>query len=127
MIDTPKKKNQIALCAAGFMLLASLMMVGIILSQGRSTSSRYTQPGIADYRNGNYPRAIQELSTAIKLEPSESYAHYYLGLSLKKTGDMTGARRALVDAKSSDASSRQPSDAFRDRCDRAINDIDSGH
>lgn len=127
MIDTLKKRQQVSLWAAGFMGLASLVMIGILFSQTRTVDSQYTQPGIADYRNGSYPKAIQELNTAIQLKPSDPYAHYYLGLTLKKTGDMTGARRALVNAKSSDASSRQPNDAFRDRCDRAINDIDSGH
>ena len=127
MIDTPKKKQLVAFGAAGFMGLTSLVMIGILFSRTRTVDSQYTQPGISDYRNGNYPRATQELKTAIQLEPSDPYAHYYLGLTLKKTGDITGARRALVDAKSSDAASRQPSDTFRDRCDRAINDIDSGH
>jgi len=120
-------KNQVYLWAVGHGIIALFVWAGVLFSQARSISLKYTEPGIADYQSGNYSKAIQELSTAIKLEPSESYAHYYLGLSLKKTGDMTGARRALVNAKSSDASSRQPSDAFRDRCDRAINDIASGH
>lgn len=109
------------------MALSILVWFGVLVSQARSIGRQYTEPGIADYQNGNYPKAIQELNTAIRLEPGEPYAHYYLGLSLKKTGDVAGARRQFLGARDKEADSRQPNDAFIDRCNRAINDIDDGH
>lgn len=128
MIDTPKKRQLVGLWAAGFMVLASFVMVGILFSQARSIDSQYTQPGIADYRNGNYPKAIQELNTSIKLDDGgNSYAYYYLGLSLKKTGDVIRARRAFLDAKSAGCRQKNVNPDFIGRCDRAINDIDDGH
>ena len=128
MIDTPKKKQLVSLWVAGIMAVPILVMLGILFSQSRSVDAQHTQPGIADYRSGNYPRAIQELNTSIKLEGGDnSYAYYYLGLSLKKTGDVVQARRAFLDARSAGNRQKNADPAFIARCDRAISDMDDRH
>lgn len=131
MIDTPKKKQLVSLWVAGFTVLPSFVMAGVVLcillSQARSVDSQYTEPGIADYQNGNYSKAIQELNTSIEMKRSNPYAYYYLGLSLKKTGDVLCARQSFLNAKSSEQSSKCPDADFIARCDRAINDIDECH
>ena len=86
--------------------LATVVLLVVVLSRLGSIDRQYTEPGIADYRNGNYSKAIQELNTAIKLDQGNSYAYYYLGLSLKKTGDVSRARRAFLNAKSCERNSR---------------------
>ncbi len=96
----------------GFFFLATFMALGIFCSRLASIDRRYTEPGIADYRNGNYSQAIQEQNTSIKLDPGNSYAYYYLGLSLRKTGDAFHARRAFLNARSSEGSSRTPNPDF---------------
>ena len=117
-----------ALWAVGLGIIALFVWAGIIFSQARSISLKYTEPGIADYQSGNYVKAIQELNTSIKLDDGgNSYAYYYLGLSLKKTGDVIRARRAFLEAKSARYRQKNVNPAFIDRCDKAINDIDDGH
>ena len=111
----------------GFFFLATVALLVVVLSRLGSIDRQFTEPGIADYRNGNYPKAIQELNTAIKLDQGNSYAYYYLGLSLKKTGDAFHARRAFLNAKSCERNSRNSNPDFIDRCDKAMNDIDDGH
>lgn len=111
----------------GFFFLATVVLLIVILARLGSTDRQFTEPGITDYRNGNYPRAIQELKTSIKLDQGNPYAYYYLGLSLRKTGDVFEARRAFLNAKSCEQNSRNHNPDFTDRCDKAINDIDDGH
>ena len=120
-------KNQLVLWATGLGILAVFVWAGILVSQVRSVDAKYTQPGIADYQHGNYSKAIQELNTAVKLNSGDSHAYYYLGLSLKKTGDVLRARRAFLDAKSSMENTKYPEADFIARCDKEINDIDDGH
>ena len=42
--------------------------------------------GIAEYNRGNYLGAMQEFYKVVNKEPKNSYAIYYLGLSLSKLG-----------------------------------------
>jgi len=121
-------KNQVYLWAVGLGIIVLFVWAGVLFSQARSISLKYTEPGIADYQSGNYVKAIQELNTSIKLDDGgNSYAYYYLGLSLKKTGDVIRARRAFLEAKSAGYRQKNVNPAFIDRCDKAINDIDDGH
>ena len=121
------KMGQSVWLGLGFFFFATVALLTVVLSRLGGIDRQYTEPGIADYRNGNYPKAIQELKTSIKLDPGNSYAYYYLGLSLKKTGDVFRARRAFSNAKSCEYNSRTPNPDFIDRCDRGINDVDDGH
>ena len=120
-------KNQLVLWATGLGILAVFVWAGVLISQARSIDSQYTQPGVADYQNGNYSKAIQELNTSVKLNSGDSHAYYYLGLSLKKTGNVSRARRVFMAARETEAHSRNHSVAFEDRCRKEINDIDDGH
>lgn len=111
----------------GFFFLVTVVLLVIVLSRLGGVDRQYTEPGITNYRNGNYTKAIQELNTSIKLDPGNPYAYYYLGLSLKSTGDVFHARHAFLSARSCEAHSRTPNPDFTDRCNKAINDIDDGH
>ncbi|RJQ52336.1 MAG: hypothetical protein C4521_10705 [Actinobacteria bacterium] len=50
---------------------------------------------IATYNFGRYEQALDYFSMLVELNPSNSYAHFGLGLSLKKTGSMARARGHL--------------------------------
>ena len=113
--------------AVGFFFFATVALLVVVLSRLGSIDRQYTEPGITDYQNGNYSKAIQELNTSVKLDQGNPYAYYYLGLSLKKTGDVFYARRAFLNARSCEYNAKSVNPAFIARCDRAINDIDDGH
>lgn len=121
------KKGQVFLWVTGSGWLAVVVGFVIFVVQMNNVNTQYTQPGIADYRNGNYSRAIQELNTSIQRNGTDRAAFYYLGLSLKKTGNVVGARRAFLDAQTCEARSKYPDSAYMKRCDKEINDIDDGH
>ncbi len=65
---------------------------------------------IASFNFGKYEKARQYFSRLVELNPSNSYAHFGLGMSLKKTGDLKRARGHLKLACAMDPSS----DLFRD-------------
>ena len=120
-------KNQVFLWVVGSCCLTLIVGFIIFVFQMNNVNTQYTQPGIADYQNGNYPKAIKELRISIQRNGTDRAAFFYLGLSLKKTGDVVRARRAFLDAKSCEARSRNPNSAYMERCDKEINDIDDGH
>lgn len=50
---------------------------------------------IACYNFGRYGEALDYFTKLVELNPSSSYAHFGLGMSLKKTGYQTRARGHL--------------------------------
>jgi Flp pilus assembly protein TadD len=49
----------------------------------------------AYYRTRRYDAAAAEFATALELDPVNDYAHFGLGLALRQTHDLVGARRHL--------------------------------
>jgi Flp pilus assembly protein TadD len=49
----------------------------------------------AYYQSSRYDAAAAEFATAVELDPVNDYAHFGLGLALRHTGDVVGARRHL--------------------------------
>jgi Flp pilus assembly protein TadD len=49
----------------------------------------------AYYRTGRYNAAAAEFEITVELDPVNDYAHFGLGLALRRTGDLVGARRHL--------------------------------
>ena len=49
----------------------------------------------AYYRTGRYHAAAAEFAVTVDLDPVNDYAHFGLGLALRRTGDLLGARRHL--------------------------------
>ena len=49
----------------------------------------------AYYRTRRYDAAAAEFATALELDPVNDYAHFGLGLALRQTRDLVGARRHL--------------------------------
>jgi tetratricopeptide (TPR) repeat protein len=49
----------------------------------------------AYYRTRRYDAAAAEFATAVELDPVNDYAHFGLGLALRQTRDLVGARRHL--------------------------------
>lgn len=49
----------------------------------------------AYYRTARYRDAAAEFAIAVDLDPVNDYAHFGLGLALRHTGDVVGARRHL--------------------------------
>jgi len=47
--------------------------------------------GVANVQQQHFPQAVEHLHKAIELQPDSSWAHYYMGLSLLKTGDFKTA------------------------------------
>jgi arylsulfatase A-like enzyme/Flp pilus assembly protein TadD len=47
--------------------------------------------GVANVQRQHFPQAVEHLHKAIELQPDSSWAHYYMGLSLLKTGDFKTA------------------------------------
>jgi tetratricopeptide (TPR) repeat protein len=72
-------------CAlAGVLLLA---LAATPLGAGRAAdvrteSFRLINAGVTDYKNGNYPEAIEKLKQATSMALNNFRAHYYLGLAL---------------------------------------------
>jgi Flp pilus assembly protein TadD len=51
--------------------------------------------GRAYFRCGRFPAARSEFARAVEIDPVNDYAHFGLGLALKRVGDRDGARRHL--------------------------------
>jgi Flp pilus assembly protein TadD len=49
----------------------------------------------AYYRTARYAAAAAEFAVTVDLDPVNDYAHFGLGLALRQTGDLVGARRHL--------------------------------
>jgi len=49
----------------------------------------------AYYRTRRYEAAAAEFATTVELDPVNDYAHFGLGLALRQTRDLVGARRHL--------------------------------
>jgi Flp pilus assembly protein TadD len=49
----------------------------------------------AYYRSARYESAAAEFAITVDLDPVNDYAHFGLGLALRHTGDLVGARRHL--------------------------------
>jgi Flp pilus assembly protein TadD len=49
----------------------------------------------AYYRTRRFDAAAAEFATAVELDPVNDYAHFGLGLALRQTRDLVGARRHL--------------------------------
>jgi arylsulfatase A-like enzyme/Tfp pilus assembly protein PilF len=56
--------------------------------------------GVANVQQQHFPQAVEHLHKAIELQPDSSWAHYYMGLSLLKTGDFKTAAVHLEIASS---------------------------
>ncbi len=71
-----------------------LLLLGIFwlgtLAQAASIDS-----GIAAYKRGEYTQALSHFKTAVKENPKDPKAMFYLGLSLTKTGYHEAARQAF--------------------------------
>lgn len=78
------KKGQVFLWVVGSGCLALVIGFVIFVVQMNNVNTQYTQPGIADYRNRKYSKAIQELNISIQRNGADRAAFWYLGLSLKK-------------------------------------------
>jgi predicted Zn-dependent protease len=62
----------------------------IVAKDGNIYLARYGL-GVANVQQQHYPQAVEQLHKAIELQPDSSWAHYYMGLSLLKTGDFKTA------------------------------------
>jgi Flp pilus assembly protein TadD len=49
----------------------------------------------AYFQAARFDAAAAEFATAVELDPVNDYAHFGLGLALRRTGDVVGARRHL--------------------------------
>jgi len=49
----------------------------------------------AYYQASRYDAAASEFARVVELDPVNDYAHFGLGLALRRTGDLVGARRHL--------------------------------
>jgi Flp pilus assembly protein TadD len=49
----------------------------------------------AYFQAARFDAAAAEFATALELDPVNDYAHFGLGLALRRTGDVVGARRHL--------------------------------
>jgi Flp pilus assembly protein TadD len=49
----------------------------------------------AYYQAARFSAAATEFAVAVELDPVNDYAHFGLGLALRRTGDLVGARRHL--------------------------------
>jgi tetratricopeptide (TPR) repeat protein len=70
--------------------------------KGGDTAEEHYLLGAASFMGGEYPRAVQELSKALALEPRLPSLRSYYGQALLFTGDPQGAERALREALAAD-------------------------
>lgn len=63
------------------------------------TDKAYMNMGAIHMKNKAYQDAIKAYSKAIKSNPRNGFAHYYLGLALIQTGDYEGAGEEAEEAK----------------------------
>lgn len=77
------------------MLLISAVSVGLPLSRTESLSAATPQElvdqAIGFYNDGDYPKAVQFLEEAVKLDPRYARAHLWLGVCDLKLGNADGA------------------------------------
>ena len=69
---------------------AMALLQPIVAKDGNIYLARYGL-GVANVLQQHYPQAVEQLHKAIELQPDSSWAHYYMGLSLLKTGDFKTA------------------------------------
>lgn len=70
---------------------------------------RHPRVGVADrayqsiggiyYKKKDYPKAIENYQKAIEKDPKNGLAHYYLGMSHLRSGDLENAEKQSVEAK----------------------------
>ena len=70
---------------------------------------------IACYNWGQYERAFEHFTKLVELDPSNSYAHFGLGMCFKRAGDIVLSRGPLKLACAMEPSSRLFTDALA-RC-----------
>jgi cytochrome c-type biogenesis protein CcmH/NrfG len=72
------------------------------LMQGGDTAEAHYLLGAASFMGGEYPRALQDFSKALALEPRLPSLRSYYGQALLFTGDPAGAERELREALAQD-------------------------
>lgn len=72
------------------------------LMQGGDTAEAYYLLGAASFMGREYPRALQDFSKALALEPRLPSLRSYYGQALLFTGDPEGAERVLREALAAD-------------------------
>jgi cytochrome c-type biogenesis protein CcmH/NrfG len=72
------------------------------LMQGGDTAEAHYLLGAASFMGGEYPRALQDLSKALALDPGLPSLRSYYGQALLFTGDPVGAERVLREALAAD-------------------------
>ena len=72
------------------------------LMKGGDTAQAHYLLGAASFMGGEYPRALQDFSKALALEPRLPSLRSYYGQALLFTGDPEGAERVLREALASD-------------------------
>jgi tetratricopeptide (TPR) repeat protein len=72
------------------------------LMQGGDTAEAHYRLGAASFMGGEYPRALQDFSEALALEPRLPSLRSYYGQALLFTGDPRGAERELREALAQD-------------------------
>lgn len=59
----------------------------------------YQSIGAIQYKKKDYPKAIESYKKAIEKNPDNGLAHYYLGMSYLKSGDLENAEKESQEAK----------------------------
>lgn len=78
--------------------LAITPLASVVRAQAPMVVSANRDEGIKHYNNGAFKRAVESLRKATDADKNDSLAFNYLGLSLRATGDMKGARKAYEKA-----------------------------
>lgn len=77
---------------------ASLRSSGLVACTMQDDQASYFRKGYDLYERKEYASAIAAFRQSIRLDPTESQAHYCLGIALKNRGDLAGALGALREA-----------------------------
>jgi choline-sulfatase len=94
-----KVQEALANVDAGQSAKAIATLQPIVTKNGNIYLAQYGL-GVANVQQQHFPQAVEHLHKAIELQPDSSWAHYYMGLSLLKTGDFKTAAVHLEIASS---------------------------
>jgi tetratricopeptide (TPR) repeat protein len=84
-------------CSFFMIIIVSIVMTCLFTGKSIAEDSILEQ-GVRDYRSENFEEALVALKTARKQEPASATAAFYLGLTLKQTGDYQGAAEQFREA-----------------------------
>jgi tetratricopeptide (TPR) repeat protein len=106
-VETADPQNQAVLYMLGMALIRSgKPQEGQLrverLMQGGDTAEAHYLLGAASFMGGEYPRALEDFSKALALDPRLPSLRSYYGQALLFTGDPEGAERVLREARAAD-------------------------